>query len=440
MKRSIAVFLALVLCALLVPAGLASAASADPNQVYHVATDDGASIAISHYRPESGAPFREGAQPVVFMPGAGANYNEFDVRTPAGKTYNVTLPANLPDWARGDPYIARDPMKFFSMAYYLYDQGYDVWLSNYRGQGRGESSSTGGWNASLDQFGAYDVKAVVRGVRQMTGRKPVYIGHSMGSTIAMIYLEGAVFNGWWNPHVASDPAQVAERNGGAAPGSIKGFVDLDGPIAPPSTMEVPDLAWLALIPPIYIDLRGVMTLIGEGTAEPVRVIEQVLWAIRQFLPPALDSLLAMLYAINPANMDINVLRYMSAYALDGLPTHAAAQFTDAMKFRRLREYYRNGLFGRFILFPPAPRPGDGYFYYSDNLGKVSLPSLVLVDATLDLTDPADVQTFYQRKTRNALDEMRLMQGTAHVDLVNGLSAPMQTFPAIGDWLGRLCRN
>lgn len=69
MKRSIAVFLALVLCALLVPAGLASAASADPNQVYHVATDDGASIAISHYRPESGAPFREGAQPVVFMPG-----------------------------------------------------------------------------------------------------------------------------------------------------------------------------------------------------------------------------------------------------------------------------------------------------------------------------------------------------------------------------------
>lgn len=421
------------------PAANAALAAA-PAEDFRARTEDGASIAMKRYRPEPTAPFNTGGQPVIFMPGATANFNEFDIRTPAGKIYNITLPVNLPDWARDDPYVTRDPMKFYSMPYYLYDRGYDVWLANYRGQGRVPNRSGDASNAALDQFGIYDVKAVVKRVRQVTGRKPVYIGHSMGCTMAYIYLEGAVFQAGWNPRVTSDPAQVAERNGGEGPGALKGLVDLDGPLTPPSKIEVPDLAWWVMAFPFYFNLRPVMRLVGEGAAEPVMFIEQVLLAVRECLPDAVEEMVAGLYAINPANMDINVLKYLGTYALDGLPTHAAAQFTDGMKFNCLREYYRNGFLGRFIVIPPAPRPGDGYFYYSDNLAKISLPTLVLADATFDLTSPADIERFYNSKTRNPLDEYHVMPGTAHVDFVNGLSAPYQTFPLVGGWLDRLCEN
>ncbi len=71
------------------------------------------------------------------------------------------------------------------------------------------------------------------------------------------------------------------------------------------------------------------------------------------------------------------------------------------------------------------------------MSKVSLPSLVIADATVDLTDPADIKKFYDTKTRNALDEFHVMPGTAHVDVVCGLKAPYDTFPAIGSWLRKL---
>jgi hypothetical protein len=200
---------------------------------------------------------------------------------------------------------------------------------------------------------------------------------------------------------------------------------------------MPGLVWWFMAPPIYLNVRLLSKLFGEGLSEPVIAVEQFFWAIRQQLPPWLDSLVASLYSINPSNMDVNVVKYMGAYSVDGMATHAMAQFTDAMTCGKLREYYRNGLFGRFRVYPTVPEPGDGLYCYSDNLGSISLPSLVLADSTVDLTRPDDVRRFYDSKTRSALDEYHVMPGTSHVDLVNGLRAPFDTFPAIGSWLRKL---
>jgi hypothetical protein len=92
---------------------------------------------LEHYIPEPGVQFNYGKQPVLLMPGLLGNSNEFDIHTPDNPAgmYQVSLPEELPDWAKDDQYIKRDPMKFYSMAYYLYSQGYDVWLANYRGEG-----------------------------------------------------------------------------------------------------------------------------------------------------------------------------------------------------------------------------------------------------------------------------------------------------------------
>jgi hypothetical protein len=187
---------------------------------------------------------------------------------------------------------------------------------------------------------------------------------------------------------------------------------------------MPGLVWWFMVPPIYLNVRLLSKLFGEGLSEPVIAVEQFFWAIRQQLPPWLDGLVASLYSINPSNVDVNVVKNMGAYSVDGIATHAMAQYTDAMTYGKLREYYRNGLFGRFRIYPTVPETGDGFYCYSDNLGRISLPSLVLADSTVDLTDPDDVRCFYDKKTRNALDEYHVMPGTSHVDLVNGLRAPL----------------
>lgn len=166
---------------------LARAASAED---FQVATEDGASLGLKHYRPENEAAFNTGRQPVLLMPGVLANFSYLDTHTPEGRSYPVKLPDVLPDWAKGDSRVKSDPMKLDSMAYYLYHRGYDVWLANYRGQGRAPNRSWGWWNADIDHYGIFDVKAVVMKVRELTGKRPVYIGHSMGGTMAYIYLEG----------------------------------------------------------------------------------------------------------------------------------------------------------------------------------------------------------------------------------------------------------
>lgn len=88
-------------------------------------------IKLLRYHPE-GERVNEGAQPVVLFSGLLCNMNEYLMHTPPElkELYNVELPSDLADWAKGDERIQNDPMLYYSLAYYLWKQGYDVWLVN----------------------------------------------------------------------------------------------------------------------------------------------------------------------------------------------------------------------------------------------------------------------------------------------------------------------
>ncbi len=66
--------------------------------------------------------------------------NEYLAHTPPElkDLYDLQLPSDIAEWAVGDGRIQQDPMLYYSLAYYLWKQGYDVWLVNYRGTGVGE--------------------------------------------------------------------------------------------------------------------------------------------------------------------------------------------------------------------------------------------------------------------------------------------------------------
>lgn len=417
-----------------------SAAGALPEgDRYTARTADGVELALKRYRPEPGAPFRAGRQPVILMPGLLSNMNEFDIYTPPGDGFNLELPSTLAPWARDDPYIARDPMRYYSLAHYLWNRGYDVWLVNYRGEGRGPYTSGGQGGYSIDDLGIYDVPAVVERVYEVTGKHPVYIGHSMGASMAYVFLQGAKYQRAPDPHVHSDPALVRERNSGCGKQSLKGLVVLDGPMGTTGTNTAYDPSFfLVLRDRWYMDLRWlspILDLLAPSTYQVYRV----LWFLCRLLNwPDLGIMNALL-STNPDNIHQEVHRYLFKYAVDGMSSRTVAQFSAAYASKRFREDWYNGVEDSTVPVPPPPAPGDGYYYYSDHLDLVSLPALVIADDTVDITHPDDIRNFYLGKKRHRMDSFLRIRNTAHVDLVAGLNAPTEVFPAIGSWLHKLCR-
>jgi hypothetical protein len=439
--------LAFLLASLLVFLGAAlgfppvKAAAAAESDRYTARTEDGVDLALKRYRPGSDARFRKGGQPVIIMPGIISNFNEFDLYTPEGENYDLKLPSPLAAWARNDRYVKRDPMRYYSLAHYLWNQGYDVWLANYRGEGREPYLSGGAAGYSVDDCGIYDLPAIVEKVYEVTGRHPVYCGHSMGASMCIIYLNGAKYSAGPKSHVISDPALVAERNGGSGKQALKGFIDLDGPMGTAGGPSL-DMSWWwdLFYTPWYIDMRWFIPFLSDFFVPLMHNSSALLWFAYEFMGwPDLGPL-NTLTAINPNNIDENVYRYLGKYGVDGTSTRTFAQLQDAHVHRKFREDYTNGNPDLPSSDPPDPFPGDGYYYYSDNLGKISLPALVLADDTPDLTTPQDIQNFYAGKTRNSLDKFMRVPGTAHIDLVVGLNAPTVTFPEIGRWLQALSKR
>lgn len=74
------------------------------------------------------------------------------------------------------------------LAFVLADQGYDVWMGNYRGSHYSLSNDHysrreyGFWDFSWDEMAEYDLPEFIKYIYQHTEQKVTYIGHSMGTT------------------------------------------------------------------------------------------------------------------------------------------------------------------------------------------------------------------------------------------------------------------
>ncbi|AUM11893.1 alpha/beta hydrolase [Ketobacter alkanivorans] len=419
--------------------------------LYNATTADGVKIGMKRYRPTPRHSYRSG-MPILLANGITMNNNQWDTYSPPWlNSYHYELPSNAPAWARNDPTIRDDNLKYFSMAHYLYLRGYDVWMMNYRGVGRDDyASEDGHGNTDLDVWCALDFPAAVDKVRAVTGKKPVIGGHSTGGLCAYLYLQGITMDanvvkaGEYLPHVTSSAALAAQRNA-----NVSGFVGVD-----PAGSPILAYEWLIdnalifdiLALEVLIDLDAIMPwvlslvppAITSGAVNLVfTIIGNLADAFPSYLPHWAD-LFGALDFWSVENMDPYAEDFVARIALSSFYLGGIAQYADWGINGEFREHWQNGQENANRVVPPGRTPGDGYYYFNDYMSRMTVPAFSVFSSHSGLVDTATmVDTIYNGKTYNSKDAWIEVPNSGHVDIVNGNSAPTISFPAIADWMDSL---
>ncbi len=421
--------------------------------LYTATAADGVKLKMMRYRPATDASFNSGNQPILLFPGIGANINEFLPHTPPGTCVynNMELPEPIAEWAVDDTYINQDPMLYYNFAYYLWKKGYDVWLANNRGVGRGDFRSEKGNNlTTLDVWALLDTEPCINKVVEVTGLQPVIGGHSTGALMCYIYLQGTYFDiddlgKGYIPKVKSDPELAELRNN-----NIKGYIGIDPAGKPPVPGVLLDLLdikglWAILGLPIYLDMDTLSEEFLSNLPSDllVSVVDLMYGSLSDLadntdLPPYWD-LFGAFEMFEVKNTHPYVEDYYARYALGGMCLRAFSQYIDWAYNGRPREHWKNGFWN--MLRVQGPEPGswrDNYYYYDENMDKLTLPTICVFSENSSLVDTDTMVNFLMDgKTEHENDEWYEAVNTGHIDVPVAYNAPTFTYLKIGSWLDKV---
>ncbi len=354
-------------------------------ELFEALTRDGVTLRGKHYPNPGGAP-------LILIAGILSNGFQFDL---ACEDCNFAL------------YFAR--------------RGYDVWVSNLRGTGREPyKSDSGDFSHCIQDKGIFDVPALVEHVTGVTGRRPVLIGHSMGSVVSFVYLMGLGYrDGDGCRRILPDPELSREHNG-----SIAAHVSLGGPVCfrwPRSNWH----HWIIETPPARLVLRGIRAAIdGMGRRRRQVRVEETVTSILRLMPRTGPLLLKPVFAFFANMRNMNEETYLETL-LSGLSDVSFAeiyQFFDAALSKDFLEC--RALLGDF---PDKP------CNYTEHAHMVEAPVL-FVTGELDPVHPETVYRYGFERVSSEVKDFRAFKGFGHLDLILGLSAADEVFPYIASWL------
>lgn len=319
-----------------------------------VETADGWQVAVFHVPPSGDAPDGDGGTPLLLAHGTSVNRNNF-------------------------------MLEGSDLAHYLAAQGFDVWLTEYRGDrtSRPPDARTwrrGEWDA--DDIAYQDIPAVLDHIGSATGRDRVFwIGHSLGGVLGYLVAQG-------------DRA-----------GDIAGIITFGSPGA---FVHPNDLALFAA--------RHRKLLPADGQL-PTRALSRLMLPALDVHP---DSYLLHVIS-NSANAEPRRLR---RFVLPGMENTG----------RGLAKQYLSWMDGEHLV------SSDGTVDYTEGLSRIQVPALLLSGRVDHIVPAWTVRVAYERlgSADKTLIVLGVGWGTAqeygHGDLVVGDRAVEEVFPRVAGWL------
>ena len=358
--------------------------AADLSVERHVfTTDDGVELAVKRYANPRGTP-------VLFCHGFDGNGFEFDL-----------------------------PRQGKNMAVYLARRGYDVWISSFRGCGVEPFISRCDWQHSIDTLAVMDAPALVEGVTGVTGKRPFWIGHSMGGMVLYMYLQGVRFEG--EHRVVSDPELVERRNR-----SLAGGIAIASPPA----------FWWPRFHPFHIATessigRGILGLAilqmrARGKLFPHVRVGKGLKALVFNRPRAIKALSRsplgiLLYCRR--NTDSETTTSLVKWAGDDVSARMFIQLMDGIWNLNFRQY-----------FPLTYR--EEPYDYTMNMHLITLPML-FITGEKDFASYQAIRRYGYDRISSAKKDFMTFPGYGHTDLVMGKTVEQEVYPVVADWIARV---
>ena len=392
-------------------------------------TKDGVKLVAKRYS-------NPGAIPIILLHGFASNYNTWDV---PGK----------------------------SLGKYLAERGYDVWLFNLRGHGEweyqsGPSKGPGNWD--FDTFAVYDIPAIVQKVISATGKKPFWIGHSMGGMLIYAYLEGVTDQTTkYGFTVTSSEKLSLKRNY-----LLRGVITVGSPAGLSYPVKLKGKGLKALVKNNYSDYNLLLEMLADSPwkkfkpiflypvthnetisdfldLNPAILSNSTFTVVLDFVGPLflnflgehkhpdlgyfhkfveenlhLTSMQFVLgYIWNVRNTDRKDIYFMAKHGLDNISPRLLQQFHMWLRYGNFKE-----------LCDGTP---CNHYDYSANLYRVKLPILLIAGGLDKLVNKDNIKERVYLKIGSSDKTYRVFAGFGHVDLCMGKRVGV-IFKYMEEWL------
>lgn len=316
-----------------------------------------------------------------------------------------------------------------AMAQFLSARGWDVWLFNWRGAGRGELRSTlppGEERWSADELIVEDLPAIVAHVRKATGKKPHLVGHSLGGMTVAAYLSGAtkIDANDVKKGIRIDVDNARRRNA-----EIHGAVFISAParLAWPEERRPKALTRLAKIgrPPLRLLLPArisVSSLNGSSGGDgDAALLEKTGDKVKGLLEKVFGqtSWSSLIFGPRNQNRALNMLKKLRGGVLGDTSEDLLLQLAAGA---------REGT------WPSYRGPAKSRIDYAEHYGNITTRILALVGSEDRIADASIIRRELIKKVDSKDRKTLVIDGYGHSDITLDPAAHKDVFTPVEAWM------
>jgi len=293
-----------------------------------------------------------------------------------------------------------------SLGFILADKGYDVWLSNVRGNTYSDKNTHYSpkdqefWAWTFDEMAHIDLPTVLNYILGVTKQNNLsYVGHSQGTTMGFIAFENPAIAKLVNIFVALAPVAWVDHTTSEL---LKGLADIDAQVA---------LKYLGM----------------KAFAPDTAVLKILLPTVCSKTPDSCANIMGLVMGWDTTNLNTTRLPTIMAHEPSGTSTQNIIHWAQEVR-KNVFEAYDYG------------NPSDNLKHYNSTTppaykpGAITLPIALFSggqDALADPTDVAALTPLLKNVVYNHIEP-----SYAHLDFVWGVNAHTLIYPQVVEYIGK----